>query len=241
MFARSIRLFSTRVPTQSLSDAAHGCIQPLIDVATLSHPTLAELANLPAHSFVVYPQFLSTDEQAVLLKSALAKLRGKRRRRSSPGHFDGVIRDYREMTVSAWPSSSPAGLADVLLRLYRLVDPQHTPADPGITTPPNVQTHVLHLASTGLILPHVDNVEASGSMIAGVSLGDTRVLRMSRDRETFDVLLESGDHLRYRWKHEIPNPATFRDRVVGNGGQRLSVVLRDKYNPTPDRTSVYPV
>ncbi|KAG9088791.1 hypothetical protein FRC07_012472, partial [Ceratobasidium sp. 392] len=151
------------------------------------------------------------------------------------GHFDGVIRDYREMTVSSWPTSSPAGLADILLRLYRLVDPLHTPAAPGITTPPNIQTHVLHLASTGFILPHVDNIEASGSMIAGVSLGGTRVLRMSRDGEAFDILLESGsvyvqrDDIRYGWKHEIPNTTRFQDRAVGNGGQRLSVMLRDKY------------
>ncbi|KAG8698522.1 hypothetical protein FRC08_005869 [Ceratobasidium sp. 394] len=264
-FSRLVtRHFSTRIPAHSLSDAARIQLHPLFDIATLSRPTLAELATLPAHSFVVYPQFLSTDEQAVLLKSALTKLGVKRRRRSScapptlvtndyplhelfgqdadydfeEGHFDGVIRDYREMTVSAWPTSSPAGLADVLLRLYHLVDPLHTPAAPGIVTPPNVQTHVLHLASTGFILPHVDNLEASGSMIAGVSLGDTRVLRMTRGEETFDVLLESGsvyvqrDDIRYRWKHEIPNTSTFRDRVVGNGGQRLSVMLRDKYSPS---------
>lgn len=108
-----------------------------------------------------------------------------------------MIRDYREMTVSSWPEVASAGLPPILARLYRLVDTQSTPGDAsGIVTPPTVQTHVLHLASSGLILPHVDNVEASGSVIAGVSLGDTRVLRMSRATEegdaTFDVLLESG-------------------------------------------------
>ncbi|KAG8761829.1 hypothetical protein FRC12_009309 [Ceratobasidium sp. 428] len=282
MIARSCRphtyrSFSTRIPTaQSLCDAARiqlgdsgPCIQRLIDVRTLSHPTLTELAKLPNHSFTIHSGFLSTHEQDILLKASLTKLGGKRRRKSplsalptSPlpatdyplhgifgrdvdynfeeGHFDGVIRDYREMTVSSWPASSPAGLADILLRLYRLVDPHRTPAAPGTTTPPNVQTHILHLASIGIILPHVDNIEASGNMIAGVSLGDTRVLRMSRDEETFDVLLESGsvyvqrDDIRYRWKHEIPNNTTFQGRVVGSGGQRLSVMLRDKH--TQQRT-----
>ena len=166
-----------------------------------------------------------------------------------------MIRDYREMTVSSWPERSSAGLAPILARLYPLVDPQAAPGEGpnGIVTPSSVQVHVLHLASSGLILPHVDNVEASGSVIAGVSLGDTRVLRMSRAMEegqhaAFDVLLESGsvyvqrcvlplilrdkfncilcrDDVRYSWKHEIPNTAQFQGSTVG-GGQRMSVMLR---------------
>ncbi|KAH7341881.1 hypothetical protein B0J17DRAFT_277990 [Rhizoctonia solani] len=143
------------------------------------------------------------------------------------------------MTVSSWPDSSPPELAHILLRLYDLVDPSNTSPNPGFITPPNIQTHILHLASTGVILPHVDNVEASGSLIAGVSLGDTRTLRLTQSATSlvdasFDVLLESGsvyiqrDDVRYKWKHEIPNVAEFRGRRVG-GGQRMSIMLRDKY------------
>jgi alkylated DNA repair protein alkB family protein 7 len=100
------------------------------------------------------------------------------------------------MTVSGWPESSPPELPNILFRLYQLVDPKNTPSDPGLRTPLNIQTHILHLASTGVILPHVDNVEASGSVIAGVSLGDARVMRLSQSTDAgdaaFDVLLESG-------------------------------------------------
>ena len=62
------------------------------------------------------------------------------------------------------------------------------------------QTHILHLASDGEILPHVDNVGASGSWILGVSLGSERTLRMEPVEDdvdgipnrTFDVSLPSG-------------------------------------------------
>ena len=57
------------------------------------------------------------------------------------------------------------------------------------------QTHLLHLASDGEVLPHIDNVEASGSFILGVSLGANRIMHMEavdNAEDSFDVLLESG-------------------------------------------------
>ncbi|CAE6480758.1 unnamed protein product [Rhizoctonia solani] len=261
--------------SQSLNLVARNRLEGVEDLSSvfnlsrLTPPILGTLAGLPSNSFVIYPYFLSTEEQEILLKASLAKLGGRRRQRRhaseevaselpghsghawgelfgtdkdytfEEGHFDGVIRDYREVTVSAWPQSSPLGLSRVLLRLYELVDFENTLPDPGLITPPNIQTHVLHLASTGAILPHVDNIEASGSVIAGVSLGNTRVLRLTQSttdsiEASFDVLLESGsvyiqrDNIRYKWKHEIPNVTDFRDRRIG-GGQRISVMLRDKH------------
>lgn len=75
--------------------------------------------------------------------------------------------------------------------------------------------HALQLGTTGEILPHVDNLEASGGMdlvasvlelclltlsivgtILGISLGSPRVLRLQHasgsDDQHIDVLLESG-------------------------------------------------
>jgi alkylated DNA repair protein alkB family protein 7 len=54
----------------------------------------------------------------------------------------------------------------------------------------------LHLSAEGEILPHIDNVEASGPHILGVSLGATRIMQMD-DKEAgaelgLDVLLPSG-------------------------------------------------
>ena len=60
---------------------------------------------------------------------------------------------------------------------------------------PDTQTHILPLASNGEILPHIDNLQASGSWILGVSLGAERIMRMEStdcSEDSFDVLLPSG-------------------------------------------------
>lgn len=103
------------------------------------------------------------------------------------GHFDGVIKRYREIHVSSWGVDQPEPpLVSVLDRLHGL-------HPSGSAT----QTHVLHLASDGEILPHIDNTEASGSWIMGVSLGDERILRVAPDEkytatEPFEIALPSG-------------------------------------------------
>lgn len=64
----------------------------------------------------------------------------------------------------------------------------------------HIQTHLLHLGTSGAIGPHVDNIDASGSIIMGVSLGSPRIMRMTRTHnrerthlpDAFDVLLLPG-------------------------------------------------
>ncbi|KZV75739.1 hypothetical protein PENSPDRAFT_646792 [Peniophora sp. CONT] len=212
--------------------------------------------------FAFYPDFLDVKEQTTLLDACMKKLdlgesRRMRRRREQylavqredssafpevsqrlanhflpddlyhfeEGHFDGVIRHYREMHVSTWnPVESPE-LESVLRKLETL----YPPAKYG------TQTHILHLASEGDILPHVDNVEASGTWIMGVSLGATRRLCLdpveqggqAADR-TYETILPSGSvyiqsgATRYRYAHSI---------LRGSGstpGQRLSLMVRDR-------------
>jgi alkylated DNA repair protein alkB family protein 7 len=97
------------------------------------------------------------------------------------GHYDGVIHHFREMHVTSWPDVPE--LSSIVDRLRSLCPT------------PETQTHILHLASNGEILPHVDNVEASGSWILGVSLGAQRIMHMVDLEDSdvsFDVLLPSG-------------------------------------------------
>ncbi|KAH0830450.1 hypothetical protein J3R83DRAFT_1847, partial [Lanmaoa asiatica] len=139
----------------------------------------------------------------------------------SKGHYDNVIRDYREMRLPSWPESEPRGLTPVFDRLRALYPSKDT------------QTHLLHLASSGEILPHVDNASASGEWILGVSLGATRTLRMESpsptESESFDLVLPSGsvylqrDDIRYRWKHAIL-PSTGKEKA--RCGQRISIMIR---------------
>lgn len=99
------------------------------------------------------------------------------------GHYDGVIKNYREMHVSTWPEDQPR-LSELLNRLR-----QFHPEEP-------IQYHVLHLASEGEIHPHVDHLEAFGSWIVGVSLGSDRLLRLEKETSdrtsVHDVILPSG-------------------------------------------------
>ncbi|KAI9065095.1 hypothetical protein FKP32DRAFT_1590852 [Trametes sanguinea] len=208
-----------------------------------------QAAALP-QDFEFYPDFFAADEQRTLLKAALRKLdsmdssrfrrlRKEFLRKSLPGsnsaegpvqelflpdelydfqegHFDGVIKHYREMHVTSWPDDIPE-LPPLLERLRQVHPDQDT------------QTHILHLASNGEILPHVDNIEASGTWILGVSLGDERVLRLenpSTPEERYEISLPSGsvymqrDTVRYNYQHSILKKA--------GGRQRLSIMIRDR-------------
>ncbi|KAJ7470273.1 hypothetical protein FB451DRAFT_1351938 [Mycena latifolia] len=136
------------------------------------------------------------------------------------GHFDGVIKHFREMHLTSWPDVQ--GLPSILDRLHSLFPPQA------------VQTHLLHLASNGEIHPHVDNLTASGSWILGVSLGAERLLHLegqNGNHDSYHVLLPSGsvyiqrDSVRFNYKHSIPINGTYEGREI-HGGQRVSIMVR---------------
>jgi alkylated DNA repair dioxygenase AlkB len=86
------------------------------------------------------------------------------------------------MHVSSWPLDTP-GLQPIINRIH------------AVCPTKDIQTHLVHLASHGEILPHIDNIHASGSWILGVSLGADRILCMRHledANDTFKLLLPSG-------------------------------------------------
>ncbi|BGP44056.1 hypothetical protein JCM10449v2_008113 [Rhodotorula kratochvilovae] len=234
-------------------------------------------ARAPSHpALSVIPAFLSWPEQDLLLEHSLRLLdspsrttaAGRKTRRAwvkahpewdgrgfpadeatawEEGHFDGVIKRYREMLVreGQWGDAAAPGtpLANALEKVYSLLPPppsSSSTAAPPASPPSHLIMHLLHLSSTGAIYPHVDNLEAFGRTIAGVSLGGERVMRfkqvsepgegMPRDGpEEFEVLLESGsaEPLRTHYTHEVLEKAEWQGREVG-GTQRLSIMLRDR-------------
>jgi alkylated DNA repair protein alkB family protein 7 len=60
-------------------------------------------------------------------------------------------------------------------------------------TPPHLLSHLLHLSSTGYILPHVDNVQASAGTILGLCLGSERDLVLTSTKAGHE-----GDQIRVR-------------------------------------------
>ncbi|GHJ84777.1 hypothetical protein NliqN6_1179 [Naganishia liquefaciens] len=186
------------------------------------------------------------------------------------GHFDSVITRYRESLITAFPNPSTIGApsySSILKRVYDLLpqsagselardlyydkvlpegSPEISPAlDQPFEQPLQTSTHALHLAPDGYILPHVDNVDASGTVIIGVSLGADRILRLEEATQDgpqlkiahkgWDVLLNSGslyiqkDSIRYEYAHSI---LPYGDESVWNNtqlvpGHRVSLMVRD--------------
>lgn len=150
------------------------------------------------------------------------------------GHFDSVITRYRESLITAFPNPSTINALSypsILKRIYDLL-PQSTGSelardlyydkvlperssttspdpDQPFEQPLQTSTHALHLAPEGYILPHVDNVDASGTVIIGVSLGADRILRLEEATQDgrqmkivhkgWDVLLKSGSLYLQKW------------------------------------------
>ncbi|KAI6109956.1 hypothetical protein F5141DRAFT_1117745 [Pisolithus sp. B1] len=197
--------------------------------------------DLP-RGFTLFPNFLDTHEQRVLLTAALDQLDSLESKRPDvflpeelytfqKGHYDNVIRDYREMHLSSWGEPQTLELSRILNRLHTLYPSKNT------------QTHILHLASEGEILPHIDNISSSGTWILAVSLGAARVLHMEEANaltpKKFDVPLTSGsvylqrDDVRYHWKHSLMRPY---ESITRAHGQRVSIVIRDRKDWPPAET-----
>ncbi|KAA1067313.1 hypothetical protein PGTUg99_032701 [Puccinia graminis f. sp. tritici] len=212
--------------------------------------------------FVLHPRFLTGQEQDLILDHSLTRLdkmeRPRARRRGGAqrvggteptretsrfraeeeysfeaGHFDQVISGYREMQLGQFVSPSDTtpthqSLASILARLQALL--------PDAPRPPLI--HLLHLSSQGRIDPHVDNLEASGSTIVGLSLGSTRVMRLGHQAAPIlthlKVLLPPGsvyiqrDSVRYNLQHSIPIHDSFKNQPI-IGAQRLSIMLRNQH------------
>ncbi|KAG0049146.1 Alpha-ketoglutarate-dependent dioxygenase alkB 7, mitochondrial [Gryganskiella cystojenkinii] len=220
-----------------------------------------DFSHIPAHEqdqilkdFILVPNYLSPQEQHLMIESATRKLKralGKQVRYED-GHFDGVITRYRECSASDW---SGTGVVS-----YSSSGPNHQPSPLRERVTPSeimqsikqeffphewnwVSPHILELeAGRGGIKPHMDHLEASGEVVAGLCLGSDAVMELIHEDEperSFKVWLPKGafyfqrGSVRYRYKHGIPiEPADhhFRGRVIPKE-KRISVMLRNALDP----------
>ena len=158
-------------------------------------------------------------------------------------HFDNVITGYREANIRSMtvPNvETEDGVKGILERLYKCLyenatdytreqaakPPQNERLqDDDLSIPHWIQAHILQLSPKGAIQAHVDNEEAMGSTIMGLSLGESRQVEFENDKHgKFTAELPSGSvylqrsKLRYEYKHSI---------LQGQGrDQRLSFMLR---------------
>lgn len=176
LLVTSRRQYSSSVPSS------------LIDTSGLTESTIAQLSTSPP-PLILLPSFVTEKEQSALVIQSQRRLKRilgrKGYARYEPGHFDNVIRNYKEAIISDWGSDLESAICrDIVERIKA-----------SVNLPPEtvwLDSHILDLASDGEILSHVDHAGYSGGVIAGLSLVSPCVMHFQRKQEHFSILLEPG-------------------------------------------------
>ncbi|KAI9105943.1 hypothetical protein DFS34DRAFT_37238 [Phlyctochytrium arcticum] len=210
----------------------------LLDLSTHNAPLP------PPSSLTILPDFFTTNEQELLIASANKKLRSLCGKEYWTGHFDGVIESYRECTVRTWSGGHPDSdtqIVSLLERVKLAAEESSAEVETESVRKPGkwLDPHVLDLKAGGEIRAHVDNLQASGSIITGVCLVSdaVAVFRHKDDaNQYFKALLPAGcvyiqrDALRYSYTHEFPKDETLRSlkgRFIAPD-RRISILLRNQ-------------
>ncbi|ORX44453.1 hypothetical protein DM01DRAFT_1312491 [Hesseltinella vesiculosa] len=190
-----------------------------------------DLVNRIYKDFILLPNFLSDQEHDKIVDICEKKLKRSLGRRApyEAGHFDGVITGYRETSASTW---SPKASIDqwmttfIQQRIYSMFPDSYRWLPP----------HILDLAVDGSISPHVDNIQASGSIVAGLCLKSPCKMILEHQTDpscAVEVFLDKNcfyiqrDFVRYEFKHAIVSP----ELSIWNGQpfkkkDRISVLFR---------------
>ncbi|RUS14896.1 hypothetical protein BC937DRAFT_93179 [Endogone sp. FLAS-F59071] len=216
--------FTRSTSRRLLTTAAYeNLTNPTSTITRYFNLTPSFLAHTPAkythHDLLLFPEFLSEPEHDFLVSACDRKL--KRSLGSAAqyeqGHFDGVIRGYRECEASYW-GKDDARVREILQRVFGLLPEEWEWLNP----------HILDLEAKGEILAHMDNADVSvfllicvasivsfhtfihlvspslisssrrncqysGSVVAGLCLLSPAVMRLRHKADSecrFDVLLE---------------------------------------------------
>lgn len=146
-----------------------------------------------ASSAVVYPLFLTEVEGKAMTEEAGRRLK---RRRFENGHWDAVIKQYREVELPTPDDQFP-----------RQNDVEHD--DTGVYVPPYVKViektrrhlenhqlndhsirwlpcHAIDLSANGELTAHVDSIKFSGGIVAGISLLSDSIIRLKPSAEEWE-------------------------------------------------------
>lgn len=134
--------------------------------------------------FVVIPSFLSDEEQIDLSKESQYKIARLCQKQYDEGHYDNVIKGYKECSASSLSSNPIINRSTIFIS--RLL------SDEFKWLPP----HLLDMRKNdSYILPHTDNLNASGRVVAGLCLESDTVMTFTHTQNEmlkFKVLLPKG-------------------------------------------------
>ncbi|XP_045135841.1 alpha-ketoglutarate-dependent dioxygenase alkB homolog 7, mitochondrial-like isoform X2 [Portunus trituberculatus] len=143
------------------------------------YPTcLAETIASVSSSFTVVPDMVTEAEEAMLMKEVEPHLK---RLKYEFDHWDDAIHGFREVERSRWSQQ----ISCILDRICKTAFPDTCQQLP--------QTHVLDLAKSGVIKPHVDSVRFCGNTISGLCLLSDAVMRLRHvklEDQVVDVLVK---------------------------------------------------
>jgi alkylated DNA repair protein alkB family protein 7 len=179
-------------------------------------------------NFWRFKNFISTSESEMLLRLVDKKFR---RMPYESKHFDNVITGYRETVCSDWIQRKEFP-SDIIERMKTTVNA--TLGRSYVFQPP----HVLDLREFDSgIGPHIDNLGASGDVIAGLCLLSPCVfvfrregVEIARQLVEPNTLYIQAHDLRYHCTHEIPMSNDKDHSIEGRFIQRkrrVSIMIRD--------------
>ncbi|KAJ1647651.1 hypothetical protein IWQ61_010071 [Dispira simplex] len=162
---------------------------------------------------VILPEFINVEEHDFLVRQARRKLKRYASPTYSEGHFDSVITQYRECSVTPW---TPQGLQIQLPPTLSEKPVKHTSTtSTTVTLSPHqplsvddqtiaeifqrvwqlfpseltwLPSHILDLHPQGAIQAHVDNTEFSGDYVAGLCLLSPTVMKFTHVKDPDCVL-----------------------------------------------------
>ncbi|CAH2229738.1 jg4502 [Pararge aegeria aegeria] len=137
-----------------------------------------ELRTTVLQHMRILPNFVSEDEETALLAEVEPVLK---RMRYEFDHWDNAIEGFRETERGKWNTQNEA----ILSRMKEVGFAPHTELLPYV--------HVLDLAASGHIKPHVDAVRFCGDTIAGLCLASSAIMRLAHEKKphlALDALLE---------------------------------------------------
>lgn len=132
-----------------------------------------KLATAIRSFFTLELNFISESEERELICELMPKLKFTR---WNEGHFDGKIHNYREYLASN-------------LQLFPKLRKIKERVSDFMMDKELLPVHILELRHDGQILPHIDNKDYSGSIIAGLSLKRDSILTLSDSAESANILL----------------------------------------------------
>ncbi len=178
------------------------------------------------------------------------------RRRYEQGHWDSVIKKYREVELF---DEETDDLKLILQPLRQYIEDHHNSSDGDSTFQFSgswLPCHAIDLHPDGELNAHVDSVRFSGNLVAGLSLLSDAIMRLkpscdsSKSEGNDDAsdgtgsTVESGEFIdlwlprrslyvlsgmsRYGYSHELlPSGSLFHNTTPIQRGRRLSIIFRD--------------